>query len=63
MKKLILWLMKFVSDQDKLIIADRCLKDVQTSKYYAIPNTMAESLMRSIIKSNGNKIVDFIVKD
>lgn len=55
--------MKFVSDQDKLIIADRCLKDVQTSKYYAIPNTMAESLMRSIIKSNGNKIVDFIVKD
>ena len=63
MKRLVMWLLQFVSEQDKLTIADKCLKDVQASKYHGIPNAMAESMMRSIIKSNGNKIVDFIVRD
>lgn len=49
MKRLVIWLLQFVSEQDKLTIADKCLKDVQASKYHGIPNAMAESMMRSII--------------
>ena len=63
MRKLIMWLMTFISDGDKLIIADMLLTDVLKSKKATIDNVYAEKIITTVIKSQGNKIQEFIVKD
>lgn len=61
--KLVMWLVGFMSDQDKLKVADLTLSEVLASKYYNITPEYAEKIITTVIKSNGNKITDFIVRD
>lgn len=63
MVKFIIWIIGFMSDSSKLLIVDTVLKSVLGSKTGTITPQYAESIMKSVIKSGGNKITDFIVKD
>lgn len=63
MRRIILWLLKFVDAGTKLEIADMLLTDVLGSKTHTINNEYAEHIITTVIKSQGNKIQEFIVKD
>lgn len=63
MVKFVLWIIGFMPDQSKLYIADKLLGDVLGSKVYAITPEYAEKIITKVIKSGGNKVTDFIVKD
>lgn len=63
MVKFVLWIIGGMSDDSKLIIADHLLKDVLKSNSSTISPKYAESIIKTVIKSGGNKITDFIVKD
>jgi len=60
---IIKWLLKGLSGKDKVLIAEIALNHVLDSKKDSISNSMAERLITTIIKSSGNKIVSFIIKD
>lgn len=62
-KRFLLWLISFTSSQTKLDIAYLLLKEIQESKQDTIPSKYAEKIITIIIKSKGNKITDFILKD
>jgi hypothetical protein len=63
MKRIILWLLNFLDYGTKLELADRLLTEVLESNTYTINNIYAEHIITTVIKSKGNKIQEFIVKD
>jgi hypothetical protein len=63
MKRIILWLLSFLDDGVKLELADQLLTEVLESNTHTINNVYAEHIITTIIKSQGNKIQEFIVKD
>jgi hypothetical protein len=63
MKRIILWLLSFLDDGVKLELADQLLTEVLESNTHTINNVYAEHIITTIIKSQGNKIKEFIVKD
>ena len=62
-RKLIIWMIGMLSNADKLVLADILLTDVLKSKDATITNEYAERIITTVIKSQGNKIQEFIVKD
>lgn len=61
--KLVLWLMKFVSDNEKKAIVLMLLQDTVQSKTNSIDPGFAELVMRQVVKSRGNKVAAYIVKE
>ena len=61
--KLIKLLLKYVSTKEKLLLADILVDDVVRSEDYHINDVIAERIIVNVIKSTGNKVTSFIVKD
>jgi len=57
MYKILLWLAKWLDDKNKVLLANELLSGVK------IGDTMAEQMLIKIVKSSGNRISDFIIKD
>ena len=57
MYKILLWLAKWLDDKNKVLLANEMLSDV------SIGDTMAEMMIIKIVKSSGNRVSDFIIKD
>lgn len=57
MYKILLWLTNWLDDKNKILLANELLSDVK------IGDTMAEQMLIKIVKSSGNRISDFIIKD
>lgn len=47
----------------KLQLADMLIDEVVKSTDYSINNTIAERIVVNVIKSTGNRVSSFIVKD
>jgi len=62
-EKLVRWLMKKMAFTTKVELANDLLLDVLNSKGYSISNIYAQSIIETVIKSSGNKVTDFIIKD
>ncbi len=62
-KKFTLWLVSKLPDIDKKELAVNLLDEVLSSKDTAIDNTTAERIITNTIKSVGNKVTAFVVKD
>jgi Ca2+-binding EF-hand superfamily protein len=63
MVKVIKWLIRRRKRQEQIVIAYDILVDILKSKDYHISNPMAEKIIETVIKSNGNKVIEFILKD
>lgn len=61
--KVVRWLAKRLDSKNKVELAEVMLKDVQESEDYSIKSAKAEVILETVIKSNGNKITDFILRD
>ena len=61
--KFIKWLLKKITRQEQIIVAYDILVDILVSKDYRINNVMAEKIIETVIKSKGNKVIEFILKD
>lgn len=57
MYKLILWLAKWLDDKNKVLLANEMLSNV------SIGDKIAEEMIIKIVKSSGNRVSDFIIKD
>lgn len=57
MYKIVLWLTRWLSDYSKVKLANTLLTDTHIS------NKVAEEMIIKIVKSDGNKITDFVVRD
>lgn len=63
MYSLILFIIKFIPMSKKLQLADMLIDEVVKSTDYSINNTIAERIVVNVIKSTGNRVSSFIVKD
>lgn len=61
--KLILWLLKFTSREQQKAITLGILDSILRSKDSSIDKQFAEMVVEKCIRSTGNKITAFIVKD
>lgn len=57
MYKLILWLAKWLDDKNKVLLANEMLSNV------SIGDKIAEEMIIKIVKSSGNRVSDFIIRD
>lgn len=61
------WLCKYFLKKTvrdfQITLAKDILEEIQNSADYNISNKNAEKIIESIVKSSGNKITDFILKD
>jgi len=61
------WICKFAlkrtSREFQLTLAKDITEEIQASSDYRINNVMAEKMLEAIVKSSGNKITDFILRD
>ena len=60
---MISWIVKKLSYKKQKKIAIQVLTDLLNSEREAIDNKTAEQLISLIVKSKGNKVTHFIVKD
>lgn len=61
--KFVKWLVDKLSDFNKVELAEDLLKDIQTGATYSISDTRAKEIIETVVKSSGNKVVDYILKD
>ena len=52
-----------ISDKNKVVLADVLLGDILNSPDHSIGGVMAEKIIGKVIKSTGNNVTSFIVKD
>ena len=60
---MVIWLVKVLSRHEQKAIALYVLEDILTSKDSSIDSQYAELVVEKCIKSTGNKITAFLVKD
>ena len=56
------WLKK-ASRRFQVETARRLLEEIQDSTDYSITDDQAEKILEAVVKSIGNKVVDFVLKD
>jgi len=61
------WLCKFAlkrtSRQFQILLAKYIVEDIQGCTDYSIGNTVAEKIIEAVVKSSGNKVTAFVLKD
>lgn len=60
---IIRYFLKGADDKLKVDIAKELLEEIQAGSTYSIKNVVAEKIMEAVVKSSGNKIVDFVLRD
>ena len=63
MLKLVLWLASKLGSRSKMVVATKLLHDVLDSEDYAIQDRDAVGIIETVVKSSGNKVIDFIIAD
>jgi hypothetical protein len=61
--KLILWLLSLCSPAEKKVVLLKTLDDILESKTTTVDKQLGELVVSKVIKSTGNNITAFIVKD
>ena len=62
-EKLVLFALKRTKPAFRVDVAKNILEDIQIGSEYRINNQAAKSIIEAVVKSVGNKIVDYIIKD
>lgn len=62
-EKLCRYFLEKASRDVQIAIARDVLEDIQKSTDYSINNAVSEKIIEAVIKSSGNKITAFILKD
>ena len=63
MIKFIKWLIRKCKRQTQVTLAYDILVGILKSEDYHINYVMAEKIIETVIKSNGNKVVEFTLRD
>ena len=61
------WLCKFAlkrtGRQFQILLAKDIVEDIQGCTDYSIGNAVAEKIIEAVVKSSGNKVTAFVLKD
>jgi len=62
-ESLVNYFIKKTTPQFKVSLARMLLKQIQAGKNYSITDTVAKDIIETVVKSTGNKVIDYIIKD